>query len=164
MRLNHYFSGPGWLAGGGEMSALMRAKDWSASPLGSSELLPLFLDGRKHPSALGQAGREVSICVSPLIRRLQCDTQCSSSSSSHRPPFWSEQPLPTPLVAAAREQSRKRARTWARVARCLMAPVEAFLDAPQTSVFPAVMGIASAGGQRLGGKCRRGIPPHLRTC
>jgi hypothetical protein len=30
----------GWLAGGGEMGARMRAKDWSATPLGSPETWP----------------------------------------------------------------------------------------------------------------------------
>ena len=90
-----------FLAGGGEMGALMRAYDWSASPLGKPEIWPQSLrtalrillntnhpmfiwwgdeliqfyndayrqtmGPERHPSALGQGGRECWAEIWPII-------------------------------------------------------------------------------------------------
>jgi signal transduction histidine kinase/CheY-like chemotaxis protein len=92
---------PGFLAGGGEMGALIRAKDWAATPLGppsdwpqglkiavrlllstghpmfiwwGPELVQFYNDAyrrsigpERHPSALGQGGRECWAEIWPII-------------------------------------------------------------------------------------------------
>jgi hypothetical protein len=42
--------GPAWLLGGGEMGARIRAKDWSATPLGSPETWPQSVKTGQHLS------------------------------------------------------------------------------------------------------------------
>jgi CheY-like chemotaxis protein len=73
-----------FLAGGGEMGALMRAYDWSATALGKPETWPQSLrtalliqfyndayrqtmGPERHPSALGQGGRQCWAEIWPII-------------------------------------------------------------------------------------------------
>jgi hypothetical protein len=104
-----------WLAGGGEMGARMRAKDWSASPLGHPDTwsqsiktavcislnsrFPIvlwvgpelrviyndpyipFLGERKHPSALGDTGREIWKEIWPAVGPMHDEVAAGRSTS-----------------------------------------------------------------------------------
>src|SRR3981189_3986810 len=92
---------PAWLAGGGEMGARMRAKDWSTSPLG-------------HPETWSQSVKTaVSICLNargpialwlgPELRLVYNDTYI---------PFLGETKHPAILRAPGREAWRG---SWAPI-------------------------------------------------
>src|SRR5918992_2729874 len=86
------WAGPGWLAGGGEMGAHMRAKDWSASPLGRPETWPQSV--KTAVSICLNARVPIALWLGPELRLVYNDAYI---------PFLGETKHPAMLGAPGRE-------------------------------------------------------------
>src|SRR6266446_6770946 len=94
--------GLGWLAGGGEMGARMRARDWSATPLGPPETWPQSV--KTAVSICLNARVPIALWLGPELRLVYNDTYI---------PFLGETKHPAILGAAGREAW---AEIWATIA------------------------------------------------
>ena len=83
---------PVWLAGGGEMGARMRAKDWSATPLGSPETWPQSV--KTAVSICLNSRFPILLWLGPELRIIYNDTYI---------PFLGDRKHPAMLGAPGRE-------------------------------------------------------------
>ena len=83
---------PAWLAGGGEMGARMRAKDWSATPLGSPETWAQSI--KTAVSICLNSRSPILLWLGPELRIIYNDTYI---------PFLGETKHPAALGAPGRE-------------------------------------------------------------
>jgi hypothetical protein len=69
------FTSPAWLAGGGEMGGRLRAKDWSASPLGHPETWSQSV--KTAVSICLNSRVPIALCLSPELTPYQSAAQSS---------------------------------------------------------------------------------------
>ena len=138
-------AGPGnaaWLAGGGEMGARMRAKDWSASPLGHPETWPESI--KTAVSICLNSRFPIALWLGPELRLVYNDTYI---------PFLGETKHPAMLGAPGREAWGE---IWAAIESdaCRGGGWKSDLGRRRTAVFhPA------AAARR--GLCQLGLQPDL---